>query len=109
MKSVFLRFEVISVFLIMLSKQNIEIIKEATKKLHPKQLGIFGSYARGEALPDSDLDILVDYGVQVDLLTLIGIEQELSDVLGLKVDLITRRSVNERLWPYIEKDLISIL
>lgn len=109
MKSVFLRFEVISVFLIMLSKQNIEIIKEATKKLNPKQLGIFGSYTRGEALPDSDLDILVDYGVQVDLLTLIGIEQELSDVLGLKVDLITRRSVNERLWPYIEKDLISIL
>ncbi len=109
MKSVFLRFEVISVLLIVLSKQNIEIIKEATKKLHPKQLGNFGSYARGEALPDSDLDILVDYGVQVDLLTLIGIEQELSDVLGLKVDLITRRSVNERLWPYIEKGLISIL
>lgn len=93
----------------MLSQQNIEIIKEATKSLHPKQLGVFGSYARGEALPNSDLDILVDYGVQVNLLTLIGIEQELSDALGVKVDLITRRSVNERLLPYIEKDLISIL
>lgn len=99
----------ISVFLNMLSKHNIQIIKEATKKLHPKQLGIFGSYARGEALPGSDLDILVDYGVQVDLLTLIGIEQELSETLGIKVDLITRKSINARLLPHIEKDLISIL
>ena len=72
-------------------------------------LGIFGSYARNEENQLSDLDILIDSNVKLDLLTLIGLEQELSETLGLKVDLITLRSVHPSLKKYIEVDLLRIL
>jgi predicted nucleotidyltransferase len=47
--------------------------------------------------------------MKVDLLELIGLEQELSELLGIKVDLITLRSVNASLKPYIEADLIKLV
>jgi uncharacterized protein len=85
------------------------IIKEFTGKYNPTLLGIFGSYARNEQVPTSDIDILIDFDKTVDLLQLIGLEQELSEVLEVKVDLITVKSLNEKLKPYIEQDLIRIL
>jgi predicted nucleotidyltransferase len=53
-----------------------------------KKIAIFGSYARDEAKPESDIDILVDFSERKSLLDLVGIEQELSDVLGVNADLI---------------------
>lgn len=52
---------------------------------------IFGSAARGELTPESDLDVLVEFdpGVDPDLLALGGIQQDLSDLLGREVDLKT--------------------
>lgn len=47
--------------------------------------------------------------MKVDLLELIGMEQELSELLGIKVDLISLRSVNQYLRTYIESDLIRIV
>jgi predicted nucleotidyltransferase len=72
-------------------------------------LGIFGSYARGEENEKSDIDILIDFDLKVNLLQLIEIEQELSELLGIKVDLVTLRSVNASLKPFIEADLIRII
>jgi predicted nucleotidyltransferase len=72
-------------------------------------VGVFGSYARGEQLADSDLDILIDFDTNVNLLDLIGLEQELSEQLGIKVDLVTLRSVNASLKPYIETNLIRLV
>jgi hypothetical protein len=51
-------------------------------------IGIFGSFARGENDRNSDLDILIDVEQPVDLLEIIGLEQELTEKLGIKVDLI---------------------
>jgi predicted nucleotidyltransferase len=93
----------------MISPQQENIIKSVTSKLHPTLLGVFGSYARGEQTERSDLDILIDFDVNIDLLELIGLEQELSALLGIKVDLITLRSVKESLKPYIEADLIRLV
>ena len=93
----------------MLSPQQINIIKLATNKIRPTMVAIFGSFARGEEHENSDVDILIDFNGQVDLLELIGIEQELSELLGFKVDLVTMRSVNNLLKPYIEADMIRIL
>jgi uncharacterized protein len=45
----------------------------------------------------------------VTLLELIGLEQELSEKLGVKVDLVTTNSINKQIKSFIEKDLISIL
>ena len=52
---------------------------------------------------------LIDFETKVNLLELIGIEQEISERLGIKVDLITLRSVNASLKPYIESDLIRLI
>ena len=93
----------------MISLQQENIIKAVTQKLKPTLLGIFGSYARGEENEKSDLDILIDFETKVNLIELIGIEQEISELLGIKVDLITLRSVNASLKSYIESDLIRLI
>ena len=84
-------------------------IREVVKKFNPAMIGVFGSYARNEQTKESDLDLLIDFNSKINLLDLIGLEQELSEVLGIKVDLVTKRSVKENLLPFIQKDLIRIV
>lgn len=72
--------------------------------------GIFGSFARGENRPESDLDILVEFVDTPSLLTLIRLENELSEILGIKVDLVTTGALkNKRIIKSIKKDLIKIM
>jgi uncharacterized protein len=76
---------------------------------HPVRIGIFGSYARGENKTGSDLDILIKFKEKISLLKLVQIEQELTDKIGIPIDLVTENSLkNPRLRTYIEKDLITI-
>lgn len=76
---------------------------------HPARIGVFGSYARGDQHTGSDLDILVSFKNRISLLKLVQIQQEMSDLLGIEVDLITENSLkNPRLKKYIFKDLIPI-
>jgi predicted nucleotidyltransferase len=91
-----------------ISEMQQEIIKKAAQKFQPKFIGVFGSFARGDQAEDSDLDILIDFEENVNLIDLIGLEQELSELLGLKVDLITQKSIYPPLKPIIENDLIRI-
>jgi len=93
----------------MITTQQVAVIRKITGKLNPVMVGIFGSYARNEQTEESDLDVLIDFDSRIDLLDLIGLEQELSEILGVKVDLMTVKSVDERLRPYIQKDLIRII
>lgn len=70
------------------------------------QVGIFGSYARHENQPQSDIDILVSFVDSPSLLQLVKIEQEISTAIGIKVDLVTENSVkNPKMISYIRKDL----
>ena len=89
------------------SHQDIIVKKLAPHK--PVLIGIFGSFARNENMKDSDLDILVDFSNVVNLLDLIGLEQELSEILGIKVDLVTRKSLSPFLESHVNQDLIRIL
>lgn len=93
----------------MITAQQKRLICEVSGKFNPVRIGVFGSYARNEQKSGSDLDLLIEFDRKINLLDLIGLEQELSELLQIKVDLVTRRSVPERLMPYIEKDLIPIL
>ena len=93
----------------MISITQQETIKQTAEKLNPSLIGVFGSYARGDQESESDLDLLIDFHSQVNLLDIIGLEQELSEILKIKVDLVTVNSVNNRLKPYIQQDLIRIL
>jgi len=74
------------------------------KKHGAKKIEIFGSYARGEQKETSDLDVIVEFEKRKSLLELVGIEQELEDVLGIKVDLLTRASISPYLIERIEKE-----
>ena len=74
------------------------------KKHGAKKIEIFGSYARGEQKEASDLDVIVEFEKRKSLLELVGIEQELEDALGIKVDLLTRASISPYLIERIEKE-----
>lgn len=93
----------------MLTTAQQNTIKKVVSKFNPKLVGIFGSYSRNEQQRDSDLDILVDFNDSVNLIELIGLEQELTELLGIKVDLVTLKSVNPSLNEYIQQDLIRIV
>ncbi len=72
---------------------------------------IFGSYARSEATKDSDLDVVLDLLPKnnITLWTLEEIENLLKEELSIpRVDFIMRRSMNPRLKPYIEKDIVTL-
>ena len=70
------------------------------------RIGVFGSFARKEETPNSDIDILVKFKETISLLDLAKIHRELSQILGKDVDLVTESSVkNERLKKYIYNDL----
>ncbi len=72
----------------------------------PERIGIFGSYAREEQTKGSDIDILVSFKETISLFDLVRIHQELSDLLGIKVDLVTEGALkNETLKKYIYQDL----
>ncbi|GHN00899.1 hypothetical protein WSM22_23880 [Cytophagales bacterium WSM2-2] len=84
-----------------------EIVLSHLRPLKPLKIGIFGSYARGENKPNSDLDILVslDYNQHISLLKLVSVEQDLSEALGINIDLITEKSLSPYIRPFVEKDI----
>jgi predicted nucleotidyltransferase len=86
------------------------IILNHLKGFDPIKVGIFGSYARGDNKKGSDIDILVEFKEAPSLLTLIKLENDLSEILGVKVDLVTIGALkNKRIKKSIQKDLINIL
>ena len=93
----------------MISLKQRKSILDIVSNYNPKMIGIFGSYARGENDQNSDLDILIDFDQTPDLLEIIGLEQKLSEKLGIKVDLITVRSLNPQLKIHVEKDLVPLV
>ncbi|MEJ7619574.1 MAG: HepT-like ribonuclease domain-containing protein [Aquificaceae bacterium] len=61
-----------------------------------KELGVFGSYLRGEQRQDSDLDLLVDFEKDISLWNVMELEEFLSERLGVRVDLIMKSSLRFR-------------
>lgn len=68
-------------------------------------LALYGSYARGDQTKHSDLDLLASFEKKKGLLELINVEQKLSQVLGIKVDLVTKEGLSKHIKPYIQDDL----
>ena len=74
-----------------------------------RRAGVFGSHARGEALEDSDLDLLVDLPEGSNLLDLVGLQLDLGDVLGISVDAHTYRSQHHLVRDRILSEEVRIL
>lgn len=83
---------------------------ELKEKYHIKKLGIFGSYARGEATENSDLDILVEFeqGYRFGLLTFCRLENYLGDLLEVKVDLVMKDSLKPKIGQQILSEVIYL-
>ena len=82
--------------------------RELSKKYGIQKIGIFGSYLRGEAGQESDFDILVEFGQGVDigLLKFVEIENYLSDLLGIKVDMVEKSALKPRIGKHILKEVV---
>ena len=78
------------------------------KRRGARKIAIFGSYARGEEAPDSDVDVIVEFSGRKSLLDIVGIEQELSDEVGNKVDLLTEKSISPYLIDRIRNEMVVI-
>ena len=93
----------------MKNKERIEIprekIAEFCKRNHIVKLSLFGSALKGELGPDSDIDLLVEFDPQhtPGLIKLAGMEIELSEILGRKVDLRTPNDLSR----YFRKEVVD--
>lgn len=82
--------------------------QEELKKLGVRSLDLFGSVARDEARPDSDVDFLVEFDQTAGLFQLFQVQFYLEDLLECSVDLGTRDSLREHLREPVSKDVIHV-
>ncbi len=72
-----------------------------------RRLALFGSYARDEAAIGSDVDVLVEVDPSIGL-RFVTLAERLEAVLGQRVDLVSQRAIQPRLWKLIEPELIDV-
>ncbi len=83
--------------------------KDNLRKMYRvKEIGIFGSYVRGEQQEKSDLDVLVEFEQPVSLLWMVKVENYLSELLGIKVDLVPKKDVRYELKERIIKEAVFL-
>jgi hypothetical protein len=72
-----------------------------------KSMALFGSWARGDHSPDSDVDVLVevDPSIGLDFVTL---AERLEELLGQPIDLVSRRAIKPKFWESIASELIYV-
>ena len=80
------------------------------EKYGVKIVGVFGSYIRQEQRPDSDLDLLIelDRPPRISLIGLVELEHELSQLLGVKVDLAIKTNLKKRIGRRILQEVVPI-
>ena len=91
---------------------NLSVIQEKISpimdKYGVKKASVFGSISRGEDSPESDVDILIEIGKPMGLFIYLRMVGELEESLQRKVDVITNKSVNKFIEPYILPELKSV-
>jgi len=79
--------------------------KEIKKKFGVRNIGIFGSYARGEEKETSDVDVLVEFE-EPTFRNFMGLVFFLEDLFGREVDLVTTKGMSPHIRPHVEKEVI---
>ena len=96
--------------------QDVEIIRrkllrhkaELRKKFKVKTIGVFGSYARGEQKRSSDVDVLVEFEQPVGLFQFMALENYLSDLLGVRVDLVSKKALKPHIGERILAEVVIL-
>jgi uncharacterized protein len=79
------------------------------KRFKVKRAGVFGSYARGQQTSVSDVDLLVDAPENLSIYDLVGLQQELEETLGRRVDLVEYDLLKPRIRKRALTDEVRIL
>lgn len=95
-----------------MSMLNLEEIKCVANELGNSygadRIYLFGSYARGDANDDSDIDLRIDKGKIIGLISLAGLKLDLEDRLGKKVDLLTSDSLDIKFLDSIKNEEVLL-
>lgn len=88
------------------------IVKEnklvLTERFKVKEIGIFGSIVRGEDKKTSDIDILVEFKKPIGLFKFLELEEFLSNLIGRKVDLVSKKALKPRIGKHILKEVLFL-
>ena len=84
------------------------LMPELADRYQVKSIALFGSYVRREQDPDSDLEVLVTFHEPPGLLKFLQLEYYLSDVLGVKVDLVMRDGLKPRIGERILREAMPV-
>lgn len=77
------------------------------KKYKVMTIAIFGSYARGDQREDSDLDLMVEFEEPIGL-EFVSLAADLENIVGMKVDLVSKSAIKPNYFKFVEKDLIYV-
>jgi hypothetical protein len=81
---------------------------ELRRRFKVKDIGVFGSFVRGEQRKKSDVDILVGFAEPVGFFEFIALEDYLADLLGVKVDLVSKKALKPRIGERILREVIYV-
>ena len=83
--------------------------EELRERFRVREIGVFGSYVRGEQKKrGSDIDILVEFEEPIGIFEFMDLEEYLSNLLGRKVDLVSRKALKPRIGEYILKEVVYV-
>jgi predicted nucleotidyltransferase len=92
-------------------EQAIQTLRNAEAALRAKGVahaGIFGSTARGEQRPDSDIDIVIDFdpSARITVFDYVGIREDIADLFDHRVDVVDQRGLKPEVLPNVARDLV---
>jgi len=86
-------------------RENRDIIRVRYKA---ELIGLFGSYVRGDTHKDSDLDVLVEFYETASLLDHAALQNYLTDLVGIRVDVVPRKNIRKELKERILNETVSL-
>ncbi len=81
---------------------------QLNKMFGVKEIGVFGSYIKNEQTIKSDLDILVEFESPIDYFDYIELEEYLTKILGIKVDLVMKKALKPNIGKNILKEVVYV-
>lgn len=86
-----------------------QLLPDLRQRYGVTEMWLFGSYVRNEQTPDSDLDVLVSFDNEhLTLIQFIELQLELSDELGVKVDLVEREGLKPYIGTQVLQEIITV-
>lgn len=81
---------------------------ERLRVLKVRQLGLFGSYARGDATSESDVDFLVEFEDATTFDNYFELKELIEAELNLPIDLVTRKAIKTRIFDHVKREIIYV-